>query len=165
LKQSGKILPFGYISLILKTVPQTNPQKDRPFAQNNSNFILIGEDDLDDEEFLKEIFSTVDNSFSLEFMNNGKKLVSRLGEMPDNHLPCLILLDYNMPEMNGAEILKELKTTNRYHSIPKMIWSTSKSNLYRDICLGLGATDYVVKPSNVNELIEVVRQMLSYCKT
>ena len=146
-------------------MPQTDHEKDHSFIQNSSNFILIGEDDLDDEEFLKEIFSTVDNSFSLEFMNNGKKLLSRLAEMPDHHLPCLILLDYNMPEMNGAEILKELKNSNRFHSIPKMIWSTSKSNLYRDICLGLGATEYMVKPSNVNELIEVIRQMLSYCKT
>jgi CheY-like chemotaxis protein len=146
-------------------VPQTDPEKDHSFIQHGSNFILIGEDDLDDEEFLKEIFSTVDNSFSLEFMNNGKKLLNRLAEMPDHHLPCLILLDYNMPEMNGAEILKELKNSNRFDSIPKMIWSTSKSNLYRDICLGLGATEYVVKPSNVNELIEVIRQMLSYCRT
>ena len=146
-------------------MPQSYQQKDLPSYQNNSNFILIGEDDLDDEEFLKEIFSTVDDSFSLEFINNGKKLLSRLAEMPDHHLPCLILLDYNMPEMNGAEILKELKNSNRFHSIPKMIWSTSKSNLYRDICLGLGATEYVVKPSNVNELMEVIRQMLSYCKS
>jgi CheY-like chemotaxis protein len=145
-------------------VPQSHHQKDRHPVQNKSNFILIGEDDLDDEEFLKEIFSTVDNSFSLEFINNGKKLLSRLEEMDDHHLPCLILLDYNMPGMNGAEILKELKVTNRYHSIPKMIWSTSKSNLYRDICLRLGATEYVVKPSNVNELIDVVRRILSFCK-
>ena len=145
-------------------MPQSHPKKDNVPAQYNPNFILVGEDDLDDEEFLKEIFSAVDSSFSLEFVNNGKNLVNRLSEIRD-HLPCLILLDYNMPGMNGAEILKELKNNSRYHSIPKVIWSTSKSNLYRDICLNLGATDYVIKPSNVNALVDVIRHMLSFCRT
>jgi CheY-like chemotaxis protein len=129
------------------------------------NFILIGEDDLDDEELLTEIFSSIDQSFSLTFFNNGKKLLDHLEKLGNDQLPCLVLLDYNMPEMNAAEILREIKNDHRYDRIPKVIWSTSKSNLYRDIALQLNATDYIIKPSNVKELTDEVRHMLSYCQS
>lgn len=69
-----------------------------------------------------------------------------------------------MPDLNGADILSQLKTKDRYHSIPKIIWSTSGSNTYKKSCLELGANDYYIKPSNVNELIDLVRKMLSICQ-
>jgi len=136
------------------------PQNFEPY---NSKLILIGEDDLDDQEFLKEIFSSIDPSFSTVFAANGVEMMTYLEACPDNRLPCLILLDYNMPALNGVEILKELKSRERYNAIPKIIWSTSKSTNYRDICIQMGAHEYLVKPSNVNDLIETCRHMLSTC--
>ena len=124
--------------------------------------ILIGEDDLDDQELLKEIFTSIDGSFTLIFAANGSQVLSYLDKNPDD-LPCLIILDYNMPGLNGAEILKELKKSKRFNSIPKIIWSTSRSGTYKDICLELGANDYLVKPSNLNDLVEICRYMLSVC--
>ena len=131
---------------------------------SNSKFILIGEDDIDDQDFLKEIFTQVDDSFPLLFLQNGRQVVDFLEQQYDKELPCLILLDYNMPDLNGADILSQLKTKDRYHSIPKIIWSTSGSNTYKKSCLELGANDYYIKPSNVNELIDLVRKMLSICQ-
>lgn len=136
------------------------PQNFEPY---NSKLILIGEDDLDDQEFLKEIFSSIDPSFSTVFTANGVEMMTYLETCSDDRLPCLILLDYNMPALNGVEILKELKSKERYNAIPKIIWSTSKSTNYRDICLQMGAHEYLVKPSNVNDLIETCRHMLSTC--
>jgi len=124
--------------------------------------VLIGEDDLDDQELLKEIFISIDGSFTLFFAANGSQVLSYLDKNPDD-LPCLIILDYNMPGLNGAEILKELKKSKRFNSIPKIIWSTSRSGTYKDICLELGANDYLVKPSNLNDLVEICRYMLSVC--
>jgi CheY-like chemotaxis protein len=146
-----------------KIVPQSPLPTGEQMLQTNRKFILIGEDDIDDQEFLKEIFSSIDNSFELLFVNNGTRVLSQLENLEDKHLPCLILLDYNMPELNGAEILKKLKTNSRYNGIPRIIWSTSRSETYKNICLTLGATDYVVKPSNVNDLTQAVRYMLSFC--
>ena len=128
-----------------------------------SKFILLGEDDIDDEELLKELFSSVDGSFSLTFINNGKQVIEHLHSLADNQLPCLILLDYNMPGLNGADILNVLKTQPRYAGIPKIIWSTSQTDTYRKKCLESGADDYIIKPSRVNELVETIRYMLSFC--
>ena len=142
-------------------MPQDEPKK--PVAPViSAKTVLIGEDDLDDQELLKEIFSSIDGSFILVFAANGSQVLSYLDKHPEE-LPCLIILDYNMPGLNGAEILKELKKGSRYNSIPKIIWSTSKSGTYKDICLELGANDYLVKPSNVNDLVEICRYMLSTC--
>ena len=131
--------------------------------QMPDKFILLGEDDADDEELLKEVFTTLDNSFSMRFANNGRRLVSHLEQLPDNDLPCLIILDYNMPELNGADILKSLKAQARYDSIPKIIWSTSGSETYKRLCLELGACEYIIKPSSFKELTDVARYMLSFC--
>lgn len=129
----------------------------------NSKLILIGEDDIDDEELLKELFSSVDSTFSLHFVENGRKVIEHLSTLPDNHLPCLIILDYNMPELNGANILKELKDQQRYKQIPKIIWSTSQTESYKRKCLELGADDYIIKPARVNELLDTIRYMISFC--
>ena len=133
-------------------VPPTPPSK----------YILLGEDDIDDEELLTEVFATIDNSFSLLFVNNGRDVIDTLEKIED-HLPCLIILDYNMPALNGSEILLGLKRFKRYDLIPKIIWSTSASNTYKKSCLEAGASDYVIKPSNMDGLIEVARHMLSFC--
>jgi CheY-like chemotaxis protein len=68
-----------------------------------------------------------------------------------------------MPELNGEEILKELKNSPRFTHIPKIIWSTSQSDSYRRRCLDAGADDYIIKPASVNELVETIRYMMSFC--
>jgi CheY-like chemotaxis protein len=140
-------------------VPQkVNTSRDLP-----SKFILLGEDDADDQEMLKEVFTSIDISFVLFFVNNGKEVLSALEKLKDDQMPCLIVLDYNMPGLNGADILRELGTNERYKNIPKVVWSTAESERFKKICLELGAADYVIKPNNVIGLEEVARYMLSLC--
>ena len=136
------------------------PQND---DTKNTKLILIGEDDIDDQEFLKEVFSSIDDSFLIVFASNGHEVFEYLDEKNNNLMPCLIVLDYNMPGMNGIDILRELKNDNRFNEIPKIIWSTSKSPTYKEVALELGANDYLIKPSNVNDLTDICRYMLSTC--
>jgi CheY-like chemotaxis protein len=144
-------------------VPLKQPIKNTSPAPSPNKFILFGEDDIDDEEILKETFSSIDESFSLLFINNGRKVISSLEQWENKHLPCLIVLDYNMPELNGADILRELQKLPRYHNVPKIIWSTSSSITYKNLCLQLGACEYIIKPSNLKDLEQTVKHMLSFC--
>ena len=139
------------------------PQKVITSQDLPSKFILLGEDDADDQEMLKEVFRSIDTAFVLFFVNNGKEIISALEKLKDDQMPCLIVLDYNMPGLSGADILRELSTNERYKNIPKVVWSTSGSEKFRSICLELGAVDYVIKPNNVVGLEEVARYMLSLC--
>ena len=139
------------------------PQKVITSRDLPSRFILLGEDDADDQEMLKEVFASIDTSFILFFVNNGKEVLSALEKLKDDQMPCLIVLDYNMPGLNGADILRELSTNEQYKKIPKVVWSTAVSENFRKTCLELGAVDYVIKPNNVAGLEEVARYMLSIC--
>jgi len=118
---------------------------------------------MDDKEFFVEVFSDIDGTFYLEFVNNGHGVLNNLEKMVDGQLPCLIVLDYNMPELNAAEILMELKRNTRYASIPKVVWSTSGSDTYKSICLALGAKAYITKPTRVKEFEDIVKHLISLC--
>ena len=139
------------------------PQNE-PIIVPVSKFILLGEDDIDDQELLKEVFTSVDSSIRLLFANTGEQILTVLNKLKDEQLPCLIVLDYNMPVLNGADILKELNQESRYTGIPRIIWSTSGSDTFKNTCLALGASDYLIKPSNLKEMANIVRYMLSVCK-
>ncbi len=128
-------------------------------------FIIVGEDDKDDQELLKDVFNSIDDSFRLVFVDNGKQLISLLEKLSDDQVPCLILLDYNMPELSGADILQEIRELAGYKHIPKVIWSTSGSDRFKNKCLELGAADYVIKPSSFSALKDVARYLISICHT
>ncbi len=139
------------------------PQKVITRTETPSRFILLGEDDADDQEMLKEVFTSIDTGFILFFVNNGNEILSALEKLKDDQMPCLIVLDYNMPGLNAADILRELSTNERYKNIPKVVWSTAGSERFRNLCLELGALDYVIKPNNITDLEKIARYMLSLC--
>jgi CheY-like chemotaxis protein len=132
-------------------------------ANHTNRLILIGEDDIDDKEILEEIFVSIDSSSKLQFLNNGEKLIDFLKNSDD--VPCLIILDYNMPDLNGADILKGLQNIERLKKVPKMIWSTSDAPAFKQKCMESGACEYLVKPSKIKDLENMLRHMLSYCQT
>ena len=83
-----------------------------------------------------------------------------LEKAKDDELPSLIVLDYNMPNMNGAEVLEQLSKDPRYKKIPKIIWSTSNNSSYIKECMEKGATTYFVKPATHKNLEEQAGEIL-----
>ena len=122
--------------------------------------ILLAEDDLDDQELLKEAFLEIDPAIQFYSFSSGKKILSQLENL--NIVPDLVILDYNIPEMNGAEILQHINKKEQYQSIVKIVWSTSNSPFYENACLALGAKAYFVKPSTLSGLSQLAKVMLSY---
>jgi CheY-like chemotaxis protein len=130
---------------------------------SNNFTILLADDDPDDQELILHAFSKVGPSFNLHIVNDGKEVIEFLSASSDNKLPCLIVLDYNMPELNGAQVLQKLSKENRYKNIPKVVLSTSNNPKYIQDCLGKGADAYRVKPDNFNQLVIIAKEMMALC--
>lgn len=130
-----------------------------------NSIILIAEDDLDDQELLAYAFAQVDPSLKLDFVNDGKEALDYLRSASESGLPCVIMLDYNMPEYNGAQVIRHLHPNKRYQSIPKVILSTSSNPLFMRECMDHGAHDYKVKPDDFQQLLGIAREMAALCKS
>lgn len=126
-------------------------------------FIFLAEDDIDDQELLIEAFSQLDNSITVTAVNNGKKALSFLEDLSEGSSPCLIVLDYNLPELSGAQILERLNKMKRFEDVTKVVWSTSNSPVYEQICLDLGAKAYLVKPNDISGIHRLAQLMLQMC--
>jgi CheY-like chemotaxis protein len=126
-------------------------------------FIFLAEDDLDDQELLIDALNRESDAVTIRTAMNGRKAVTFLEELPDGGLPHLIVLDFNLPELNGGEILQRLARHDRFRAIPKVVWSTSNSLLYRQLSLDLGARAYFVKPVDATGIVRIAREMLSLC--
>ena len=125
--------------------------------------ILLAEDDLDDQELPEEALLSLDSDVKLICFTSGVKFIENLDKIADHQLPSLIVLDYNIPELNGAEILKHLNSHTRFASISKVIWSTSNSPLFSKTCLDLGAKEYIIKPASIEGIKQLAEKLLSFC--
>lgn len=143
---------FNYrLSTLNSTRIKTNPR------------IFLVEDDLDDQELLEDAMRAINPGVSLYCFMYGKTFIEELENTHSELLPHLIILDYNIPEINGAGLLRYLKDNNRYDHISKVIWSTSNSDEFKTDCLSLGAMDYILKPSNFAGMTALAQTFLSFC--
>ena len=97
------------------------------------------------------------------FAENGEEVIEILTRFSSGELPCLIVLDLNMPKMNGTETLRYLKSEERFRKIPVIIYSTSINPVERDRCLHLGARDYISKPASFGESVSTAKMFYQYC--
>jgi CheY-like chemotaxis protein len=143
---------------------QESPRKNTEYSgvSNASALIFLAEDDMDDQELLIDAMSQYDGNLTFQTVTNGKQAIVLLGSLPHNSLPSLIILDYNLPELNGAQILEMLNHQERFQPIPKVVWSTSNSELYKNRCLALGAKAYFVKPSDLTGIQNLAKEMLAF---
>jgi CheY-like chemotaxis protein len=128
-----------------------------------TTYILLADDDHEDQELLKEALLQEDPHTDVASVWNGQEIFSYLETCAQKSLPCLILLDYKMPVLNGPEVLDRLGQNPRYASIPKAVWSTSSQQEYIDKCIGKGAIQFFIKPNNPSELTRIASRLLSLC--
>lgn len=125
--------------------------------------IFLAEDDLDDQELLTEALLNMDADIQVHIESSGEKAIKYLEKISDTELPCLIILDYNLPLVSGHQILLDIKNTDRFKNIIKVVWSTSNSPHYQKMCLDSGATAYFVKPSDMNGINDMALKLLGLC--
>ena len=127
------------------------------------NTILWADDDADDLQMMREILIRNHKDYSIVEVPNGKKALEFLKQSKKNtRFPCLIILDINMPVLDGKETLSIIKKTEEYKSIPVVVFTTSSSELDKLYCRKLGA-DMITKPPTYSSLEATVIKLLDFC--
>jgi CheY-like chemotaxis protein len=123
------------------------------------SIVFLAEDDMDDQEMLMEAMKQLDDSLEFVVANTGSKALELL-KKNSGHKINLIILDYNLPEMSGAEILQRLQEKNLFASVPKVVWSTSNSPVYQKKSIDYGAQSYIVKPTGIAGIRDIAKELL-----
>lgn len=129
--------------------------------------ILMADDDADDRMLAKEALSENKLANDLHFVEDGEELLDYLNQRGKFNTenaprPGLILLDLNMPKMDGREALSKIKSDPMLRKIPVIVLTTSKAE--EDIIRSyeLGVNSFISKPVTFDELVEVTRQIGKY---
>lgn len=120
--------------------------------------VLVAEDDPDDRLLLREAFAErLGDDVPLVFVNDGVELIDYLVKLGENNatLPSVILLDINMPRMNGLQALERIKAHSRMKTIPCAMLSTSNSPEMVNLAYQLGASSYFQKPATFQQMVEL----------
>jgi two-component system response regulator len=134
---------------------------------DNKVSILMADDDPDDQVLLQEALRENNISNAVCFVENGEELIEFLTkkgkfEGKDCVTPGLILLDLNMPKMDGREALKLVKADPVFKKIPIVVLTTSRADSDVIECYDLGVNSFISKPVNFHDLVEVTREISNY---
>ncbi len=129
--------------------------------------ILVADDDMEDCEMIRDALKESRLLNEVKFVHDGEQLLSLLhserGRAQDQrNLPGLILLDLNMPKMDGRDVLKELKKHPELHQIPIVVLTTSEAEEDIVRSYNLGANSFITKPIEFQTLVQVMRDIGRY---
>lgn len=129
--------------------------------------ILMAEDDPDDRILMKEALLENNIVNRLSFVEDGAELLDYLykkGRFASQETvrPGLILLDLNMPKLDGREALKRIKSDPDLKRIPVIILTTSNAEEDVTKSYDLGVNSYISKPSKFSDLVQVASQIGNY---
>jgi CheY-like chemotaxis protein len=128
-----------------------------------NSVIFVVDDDREDQQILHEYFEDAGLGTRVRYFDNGEQVIAFLEPLTDTStLPSLIVLDLNMPILNGTQTLRMLKRDARLKQIPVIILSTSENDEEKRKCLSYGAIDYLVKPMSYDDGRGIVERFSSY---
>ena len=137
----------------------------------NGHDILLVEDNPDDVELTRLAFAEAGEPHRLHVVSDGAEAVDYLlarGRHADRDgadLPALVLLDLNLPKLNGREVLQAIRAEPATRSLPVVVLTTSAEPFDVDKVYALGANSYIQKPVDFDRFIEAARQIGVYWLT
>jgi DNA-binding response OmpR family regulator len=130
---------------------------------HSKHIIVYAEDDLDDVHFVKECFQKYDGKVEVIHALNGSEALSALADLHHKGVsPCLIILDINMPLMDGRQALVKIKGDDAFKRIPVVMFTTSSSNMDKDFAQKWGA-DFITKPLRYVEVEGLAEEFIRRC--
>lgn len=129
-----------------------------------SNSILFVEDDMDDREFFLETIQKIDPSMEVVLMENGVEAMQYLGQVQEEaaRMPGLIVLDLNMPYLDGRQTFQRIRSEARLANIPVIIF-TSSLNPNDKAFFNDQGVEFISKPFDFKYMNSIVSHMLSVC--
>ena len=128
---------------------------------NSLKPVLLVEDDSVDIMTVKRCFKQLNIPNELWVAKSGEEALQLLDALTET-IPCLILLDNNMPKMNGLEFLKNLKCLPLVKRIPVIMLTSSKEESDIDYCFTLGVAGYILKPVEYDEFVKTIEVVNAY---
>lgn len=129
----------------------------------NGAFIVYVDDDIDDLFLVKETFKMIDSSIIVCNYTSGKEALAFLESIPaGNALPALVILDLNMPEWTGLQVLDAIKQNVSFQHIPVFIFTNSDHPLHKEQSFSKGAVDFITKPYRNVDLINICSKFADY---
>ncbi|HOZ50479.1 MAG TPA: response regulator [Chitinophagaceae bacterium] len=127
---------------------------------NPNRTILIVEDDMVDVMTIKRAVGQLGITNPLHVESNGEEALHYLNAVEE--LPGLVILDLNMPKMNGTEFLKHIREDDRYKSLPVVVLTTSKEQQDKLNTFNLFISGYMIKPVDFSQFKDMVRTIHHY---
>lgn len=130
--------------------------------------ILVADDDSDDREMIREALEENRLANDVRFVVDGEELMDYLlrrkayASAASAPKPGLILLDLNMPKMDGREALREIKSNPELRQIPVVVLTTSKAEEDVFRTYNLGSNSFVTKPVTFDSLVSVMKALGRY---
>ena len=153
--------------LTLHLQKKLTAMKSRKVKRENERYILLVEDSQDDIDLVLLALKQNNIKDNVVIKSNGREALKFLQELPEEEKPfsknpTLILLDINMPELNGLEVLKKIREQNPARDIPVVMLSSSDEK--QDIAKSyeFGANSYIRKPVDFEEFINAVKHVGAY---
>lgn len=127
----------------------------------SSRPILLVEDDHVDILTIRRALKEIEVANPIVTRENGEEALAYL-RAPGSARPCIILLDLNMPIMNGLEFLQQAKGDERLRSIPVIVLTTSEEQQDKLNSFNLGVAGYMAKPVDYRRFVDMMRSIDLY---
>lgn len=127
-----------------------------------THWLLLVEDDCLDAVIMRRSLRQLNISHELVHRTDGEKALEYLHGCSGD-LPCAVLLDLNMPRMNGHEFLEHIKADVSLRTIPVLVVTTSSAAEDMEACFRLGAVAYIRKDCSFEVFVESMRSLVGYC--
>ncbi len=129
--------------------------------------LLLIEDNVADVALMEAVLEEVDiqEAVTMSVIKDGEsalKAFQALENNPENTYPDLIILDFNLPKINGLDILKKLKSSVRLRTIPVVVFSTSSSRDDIDNCYREFANCFITKPVDFDEFVHIIHTTVAF---
>jgi CheY-like chemotaxis protein len=130
----------------------------------NNRYIIFADDDDDDLDLVTGFFKQYEEHISILVFNDGKDVIKFLEETSSkqHQLPLLVVLDINMPRLDGMSTLVAIRDNEQFKNVAVVIYTTSMSRSNIQLCKDLDAT-WLIKPNSIQQIKETARILADFC--